>query len=168
MKPTIIDNLGSFDVPESLRDINYWQGCLNEPQVAAVPDDDKRYAGFDLMVKTLHQYGYNQRRTSFCYNKHLLGVQESVGVHTDEDFGLTAACVVHLQSKNFYLDPQLVTKHGGLSVRLYDLFIFDSDKWHAWISHDFCLLACVSVSRRRSRRNIEIPAGRPAVNHPTT
>ena len=63
--------------------------------------------------------------------------------HTDCDYGTVAIALVDYPLK---AKTELITRHGGMEMRLGDVVIFDSDKWHAWIAHGPCALAALCVS----------------------
>lgn len=44
-------------------------------------------------------------------------------------------------------ETELITRHGGTKMIVGDVVLFDTDKWHAWISHGPCALAGICVQR---------------------
>lgn len=68
-------------------------------------------------------------------------VNGSAFVHTDDDYGVMAIALIDSVG-----ETELVTRHGGTRMNLGDVVVFDSDKWHAWISHGPAALAGICVA----------------------
>jgi hypothetical protein len=69
-------------------------------------------------------------------------VNGSAFVHTDDDYGIMAITLIDSVG-----EAELVTRHGGTRMTVGDVVVFDTDKWHAWISHGPCALAGICVQR---------------------
>ena len=68
-------------------------------------------------------------------------VNGSAFVHKDNDYGVMAIALIDSVG-----DAELVTRHGGTRMKPGDVVVFDSDEWHAWISHGPCALASICVA----------------------
>jgi hypothetical protein len=69
-------------------------------------------------------------------------VNGSAFVHKDDDYGIMAITLIDSVG-----EAELVTRHGGTRMTVGDVVVFDTDKWHAWISHGPCALAGICVQR---------------------
>ena len=69
-------------------------------------------------------------------------VNGSAFVHKDKDYGIMAIALIDSE-----YETQLITRHGGTIMSVGDVVVFDTDKWHAWISHGPCALAGICVRR---------------------
>jgi hypothetical protein len=69
-------------------------------------------------------------------------VNGSAFVHTDDDYGVMAIALIDSVG-----EAELLTCHGGTRMTVGDVVVFDSDEWHAWISHGPCALAGICVQR---------------------
>ena len=83
----------------------------------------------------------------------------SVGPHTDKHMGPTLGVLVATKSLCRGLVEQmpsgfcyLTTKSGNLEVRLGDVFIFNADNEHSWISNFRWVLGIHSVRKLRKRK----------------
>jgi hypothetical protein len=66
----------------------------------------------------------------------------SVYVHTDDDYGVMAITLIDSAD-----ETELITRHGGIRMMVGDVVVFDTDYWHAWISHGPCAIAGMCVQR---------------------
>ena len=46
-------------------------------------------------------------------------------------------------------EPQLITRHGPLNVKEGDLFIFNADQGHAWVSNGACVMVMATIAKQR-------------------
>lgn len=69
-------------------------------------------------------------------------VNGSAYVHRDNDYGVMAITLIDSGG-----ETELITRHGGTRMTVGDVVVFDTDKWHAWISHGPCALAGICVRR---------------------
>jgi hypothetical protein len=69
-------------------------------------------------------------------------VNGSAYVHTDNDYGIMAITLIDSAG-----ETELITRHGGTRMTVGDVVVFNTDKWHAWISHGPCALAGICVQR---------------------
>ena len=83
----------------------------------------------------------------------ILLLKGSVGMHDDHGMGLLLNWVLKVNnlSRSPWSShgPELITKQGCLEIREGDVFVFDANKDHAWLSNDRCLLAQVTVKKTR-------------------
>jgi len=77
-----------------------------------------------------------------------LAANGSIKTHTDKSSGLNVACLI--AAEKHWDKPELLTRHGALEIGLGDVFVFNADLPHAWLSNDFCVLASIQVKRRRA------------------
>lgn len=68
-------------------------------------------------------------------------VNGSAFVHTDDDYGVMAIALI-----DSVYEAELVTHWGGTRMTVGDVVVFDTDKWHAWISHGPAALAGICVA----------------------
>jgi hypothetical protein len=66
---------------------------------------------------------------------------------------------------------QLITSHGGLTLREGDFFVFDANRGHVWVSNARCVIAQIPVSKLSPKLqtlnhdpNTQHPS--PSVNNP--
>ena len=69
-------------------------------------------------------------------------INGSVYVHTDDDYGVMAITLIDSAG-----ETELITSRGGVRMRVGDVVVFDTDRWHAWISHGPCAIAGMCVRR---------------------
>jgi hypothetical protein len=83
----------------------------------------------------------------------ILLLNGSVGMHDDNGMGLLLNWVLKVnnlsRSKWSSHGPELITKQECLEIREGDVFVFDANKDHAWLSNNMCLLAQVTVKKTR-------------------
>jgi hypothetical protein len=68
-------------------------------------------------------------------------VNGSAFVHKD-NVGIMAIALIDSVG-----EAELVTSHGGTRMCVGDVVVFDTNKWHAWISHGPAALAGICVQR---------------------
>lgn len=68
-------------------------------------------------------------------------VNGSAFVHKDDDYGVMAIALIDSVG-----EAELVTRWGGTKMTVGDVVVFDTDKWHAWISHGPAALAGICVA----------------------
>ena len=68
-------------------------------------------------------------------------VNGSAFVHTASDYGVMAIALIDSTG-----ETELVTRYGGTRMTVGDVVVFDTNKWHAWISHGLCALAGICVA----------------------
>jgi hypothetical protein len=91
---------------------------------------------FPALIKLAEQNGYQYKSTGVMEVPHFLPINGSVNCHTDPDYGITVACLVHDEG-SFYANSELVCKYGAMTLGKGDVFVFDACEWHGWISHGF-------------------------------
>ena len=103
---------------------------------------------FPALVALANAAGYTPCQTEWFALASFLPVNGSVKWHTDAGCGVNVACLLSNDS-SFYPLPELITKHGALEVTPGDVFVFNTSQGHAWLSHDVCVLASITVKRKR-------------------
>lgn len=80
---------------------------------------------------------------AICPPADIAVVNGSAFVHTDDDCGVMAIALIDSVSVG---EAELVTRWGGTRMTVGDVVVFDTDKWHAWISHGPAALAGICVA----------------------
>jgi len=100
--------------------------------------------------------GYKLSQVRLYNSSSILPLCGSVGMHDDEGMGLLMSWIVHYEelseSFNSYDYMQLVYPGGALDLKLGDVFVFNADKPHAWISNSRCVLIQLAVKKSRARK----------------
>ena len=76
------------------------------------------------------------------YPAEITVVNGSAFVHKDKGYGIMAITLIDSAD-----ETELITRHGGTRMIVGDVVVFDTNKWHAWISHGPCALAGICVRR---------------------
>lgn len=103
----------------------------------------------------LDSQGFQPRKAKFPYSSYEFAViTGSVSTHIDKGYGLVAGALLYATtSKKSDSDTiELVTTHGGLPLCVNDVFVFDANKWHGWISDVTCLLAMMTIKKIPSKK----------------
>jgi hypothetical protein len=110
-----------------------------------------------LQSETFHAY---EHLVNFAYAHELkkqnkprfrpsiLLIGGSVPVHQDKGMGLLLSWLIHQEQIQGVLDcypTQLVTRTRDLDLKVGDVFVFDSDQDHGWISNTMTLLIQMSI-----------------------
>ena len=103
-----------------------------------------------LFFEALQARGYRKRECEKYASLTLTYANDSCRWHTDPGLGVVAGWLVYSENDIFF-DAELITRHGNLPLRENDLFIFDADKGHAWISEGLCILVMATVAKMRRR-----------------
>ena len=152
MKPI---NLGNIPVTESLLE----QGDFDKDSIHRVfkntyPGEicprylEAKNSLLSTLTNFLKSKGYRYNPCDLYVDKGVLPLVGSVGMHTDEGLGLMASWLVFDEepAEGNGEAPELVTNgFGHLKVHTGDIFIFDSEIDHGWISNNNCLLIQSSV-----------------------
>ena len=147
MKPLVIGRIEKFKLPRKCRDD--WEGEPGEVDSISASLDEW---SFPALVKLAATAGFTPRICQLYASVNFLPVNSSIKWHTDLGSGINVAC---LAFSNDYLGalPELITRYGALELRRGDVFSFDADKGHAWVSNEFCVLASITASKQRRRTN---------------
>jgi hypothetical protein len=145
MKPRLIGKIDSFQHPQC-----NWEEITEVGQVESCRASLEKW-DFPALVTLANAAGYVPcqagRYSSVCF----LSVNGSIKWHTDSGLGVNVACLFGNDSSIYPL-PELITKHGALEVSLGDVFVFNANLGHSWLSHNVCVLASIAVKRKRSSR----------------
>jgi hypothetical protein len=112
------------------------------------------------LLALLPVYGLKRRDPRLYSSPTFLQVKGSVGMHRDSEFGNVLSWLVKKQAigRHYaeYESIQLITKSADpLELRVGDVFIFNADYDHAWISNYNCMLLQVAVSGRVKPKNVK-------------
>jgi hypothetical protein len=145
MKPLVIGNIKNFKLPNGAS--RNWKKNVELGEVESVYACLREWS-FPELVQIAAVAGYIPWDVQMYASCNFLAVNGSVKWHTDTGSGINVACLVI--SKN-YLGalPELITRWGALELRSGDVFVFNTDKGHAWISEDFCALASITAKKTR-------------------
>lgn len=144
MRPRIIGVGLEIVCPKNLSTNDTWQ--LTEGDVDARGTDPKNLA---MLVHVADRAGYSlATRLSVYPAAAYLAANGSIKTHTDKSSGLNVACLI--AAEKHWDKPELLTRHGALEIDLGDVFVFNADLPHAWLSNDFCVLSSIQVKRRRA------------------
>ena len=145
MKPTLIGRIDSFQHPQ-----RNWEEMVEVGEVETYRASLEEW-DFPALVALANAAGYTPCQTERFASVSFLPVNGSVKWHTDPGCGVNVACLVS-NNGSIYPSPELITKHGALEVSPGDVFVFNTSQGHAWLSHDVCVLASVTVKRKRRIR----------------
>ena len=131
---------------------------LGEVDPMAVGQDDP------LLVRLLqvgNDHGLSYKHQHFYVGSSYLPINGSVPWHEDQGIGLVLNWMVHSMDLEGYQDSlnhnrcHLLTRHGQLQIGVGDIFVFNGNVGHAWISNSKCMLVqtTVSASRRKLRES---------------
>lgn len=104
------------------------------------------------------EHGLRYRKQAYYTGPCYLPLRGSVGWHTDEGIGHLLNWVLYREdyseSVNSLEPPCLLCQSAGKMIQLErlkvgDVFIFNGNYGHAWISNESCVLAQVTVSVKR-------------------
>lgn len=109
---------------------------------------------FDRLEAFLNTKGYTIRKSLNYYAScSLTYVSGCIEWHDDLGYGISASVLLYQNKRKGYDNfCQLLTRHGGLSLRIGDVFVFDASKKHAWLSNVDCLLAMMTIKKVRGKK----------------
>lgn len=150
MKPV---HLGWIDPAESgiparkfkviAKTMQEWLGEVEEHE----PEDETT-----SLLKTFaerHQLAY-RKAEKFFVSDSLFSCRGSVSYHSDKGLGLVLTWIVHeceLKHHETSRTSQLVTRDGCIDVGLGDVFLFNADAGHCWVSNRATVFAQIAVKR---------------------
>jgi hypothetical protein len=105
----------------------------------------------DELLALLPRYGLKRKNPKHYSSPSFISLYGSVGWHHDSPLGNLLTWFVKKQSFDGSTDlstVQLITRSCVLDLHVGDVFIFDSNIDHAWISNSTCTLLQVAVSGR--------------------
>jgi len=142
MKPRLIGRIENFQHPQRI-----WEGMVEvglvESYTASLEEWD-----FPALARLANAAGYLPCKADLYASVNFLPCNGSIKWHTDPGSGVNVACLVNHDSSIYPL-PELITKYGALEVNPGDVFVFNTNQGHAWLSHDLCVLASITVKRKR-------------------
>lgn len=135
-----IELLDPRKVPE-LGDIEEVESKLQDQAIQAI-------------IKAAKNNGYKYANDRLHYSNHSYDIiNGAVGWHKDPGLGKVALALLN-NGHNDTSGCQLITKHGALNVHQGDVFVFNADEDHAWISNSWCIVATVTVSKSRRTSDV--------------
>jgi hypothetical protein len=147
MKPRLIGRIDNFQHPQ-----RNWEEMVEVGQVESYITSLDEW-DFPALARLANAAGYVPCQTGRYASVTFLPCNGSIKWHTDPGSGVNVACLVG-NGGSIYPLPELITKHGALEVSLGDVFVFNTNLGHAWLSHDLCVLASITVKRRRSSKGL--------------
>jgi hypothetical protein len=155
MRPRILATGMEFAFPSWLSSLEtVFPPPGHELNIAPARDDEWM---FPALIELAAQNGYRYKPTGVADGPNFLPINGSVNCHTDSGYGIIVACLVHDEG-SFHANSELVCRYGAMTLGKGDVFAFDSREWHGWISHGFSVLACISVSPKKSRKSASPPS----------
>jgi hypothetical protein len=146
MKPEVIGTIEDFQCPQI-----DWESMVEPGEVESRTSTPDEWS-FPQLVNVAVTAGYAPCHAWGGYaSVSFLSVNGSVKWHTDPGSGINVACLVSHET-NLYAKPELITRHGAMEISTGEVFVFDSNKGHAWISQEVCVLASITVRRRRKSK----------------
>jgi len=150
MKPYILEN-HPYEDPEGLKWLRHLadeqeQGKLENLYNLYSFEKDTKIGIVDPLETVSINGGFRPRQSKRIGKGELFPVAGSLGWHKDPGHGLVLSTLMWVSSKTVGA-IQLITSHGGLTLREGDFFVFDANKGHAWVSNARCVIAQIPVSK---------------------
>lgn len=168
MKPQVLDNIQiDFQWPKIASAVmEELDSCesrirrgggayLGEVDPQAVRNDDPLIAKL-LDVGREHGLVFRQQGWYMCSS--YLPIRGSVPWHDDSGIGLLLNWLVKSKDLVGYKDClshndcHLLTRHGQLEITVGDIFVFNGNIGHAWVSNSQCMLVQTSVKAIRNTK----------------
>ena len=102
---------------------------------------------FPLLIPAIRAVGYEPAKRHLYNTYDFTIVQDSVAWHVDSYCHLSVIMPVEMDDP--WTPAQLITKHGALDLRIGDIAVFNASLGHAWINNGYCMLATMTVKKRR-------------------
>ena len=168
MKPQVLDNIQiDFQWPEIAakveKELDKDDVYLGEIKPQSARNDDPLIAKL-LDVGKEHGLVYRKQNfypgSSYVFypSSSYLPIRGSVPWHDDDGIGLLLNWLVASRDLHGYKDNldynkcHLLTKHGQLRVQVGDIFVFNGNIGHAWVSNSQCVLVQTRVSASRKKK----------------
>jgi len=150
MKPHILENLPYKD-PEGLKLLRYLANEQGHGKIDRLYDlysfeKETKIGIVDPLETVSINGGFRPRQSKRIGKGELFPVAGSAGWHEDPGHGLVLSTLMLVSSKTVGA-IQLITSHGGLTLREGDFFVFDANRGHAWVSNARCVIAQIPVSK---------------------
>jgi hypothetical protein len=130
----------------------------NHPVSVEVP-------GIKEVKRVLSEAYFKPRKCRGYESVSVTRVQGSARFHDDQGYGCVASCLIYHSSSvvhtfdayrhpkgapHIYEDsrPQLVTLKDFLDIDLGDIFVFNANRYHAWINNGISILAQLTVKKQ--------------------
>jgi hypothetical protein len=147
MKPRLIGRIENFQHPQ-----RNWEEMVEVGQVESYTASLEEW-DFPALARLANAAGYVPCQADSYASVNFLPCNGSIKWHTDPGLGVNVACLVNNDSSIYPL-PELITKYGALEVSPGDVFVFNTNQGHAWLSHNVCVLASITVKRKRSPKGL--------------
>jgi hypothetical protein len=99
--------------------------------------------------------GLKRRKVTLYNPQSLLPIVGSVGWHSDQYMGLVLSWILYkeplISQKDSYT-MQLITRRKALDLGPGQVFLFNADADHAWVSNYKCIMAQLTVSYDKSKK----------------
>lgn len=106
------------------------------------------------MLRIMRRLGMSRRLCHYYSDFSLLALNGSVGVHDDPGLGLILNWIVadinpsNIEPEIVAISPKNTQRKYNLQLAVGDIFLFDADQPHAWVSNGESILVQVSVDCR--------------------
>lgn len=109
--------------------------------------------------------GFFPRKVRLYGSRDIIAVRGSIDYHTDDGLGFCCSLLA-------WADPlandgiaygraaSLAGPSRSIDVEVGDVFVFDGNRPHAWISNCNCILAQLTVGKRREKFDFDVDQGR--------
>lgn len=116
--------------------------------------------GFIELKRILSTVGLIPRKCRHYDSIGFIRVQGSAKFQDDQGLGHIACCLIHHSDVFRYSDksyrarlypdnmPQLATLNDFLDIDIGDVFVFNANKYHAWINNGVSVLAQITVKKQ--------------------
>lgn len=147
MKPCVLASLKCrLDCPKEFLQREYELG-----EVYAYEADPSKYH-ISKLLEVAKQRGYVKKaKQPFYLDPSITVTNGSIGWHNDPGIGKVATLLLY-ESKLYDEPAALITKHGVLYVKPGDIFVFDANQFHAWLSNSLCIFAQACVKKNKTAK----------------
>jgi hypothetical protein len=157
MKPHVLKNIQiDFQWPEIANavreDLGNGRPYLGEIEPQAAGNNDPLIA---KLLDVGQEHGLAFKEQSWYTGSSYLPIRGSVPWHNDSGIGLLLNWLVMSANLGGYKDCMyhndchLLTRHGQLEIKVGDIFVFNGNIGHAWISNSQCMLVQTTVKTMR-------------------
>jgi hypothetical protein len=141
-KEFLMDNLPSYT------------GSINAGEIDPIALESDHEVAQEL-EKLAFAYGLKPREPRRYTGRCLLPLALSTGWHVDEGLGDVLCWMLANEALEGIDDmnrPQLITRSAVLEIDRGDVFVFNANTGHAWVSNSSCLIAQVPVSKGQKQQ----------------
>ena len=160
MKPHVLKNIQiDFLWPEIasavMEELDGGGTYLGEVDPQAVRNDDPLIA---KLLDVGQEHGLVFKQQGWFTGSSYLPIRGSVPWHDDSGIGLLLNWLVKSKDLVGYKDClshndcHLLTRHGQLEIKVGDIFVFNGNIGHAWVSNSQCMLVQTPVKAIRNTK----------------